>query len=211
MTKKDITFSIIDDDNDLREKIAVFVGATPGFHCISQYESAEEALANLPKDKPEVVLMDINLEGTSGIDCVRSLKPLLPKSQFLMLTVFEDTKKILRAIAAGASGYLLKRMPPEKLIEAIHEVYEGGSTMSPSIARTVIHLLRSTPQAAESIESLTDRQREVLDGLAAGRAYKQIADEMGMSIHTVRTYIRRIYEKLHVHSRTEAVAKYLRQ
>jgi DNA-binding NarL/FixJ family response regulator len=211
MTRKDITISIVDDDNDLREKIAVFIGATPGFRCLSQYESAEEALANLPKDKPEVILMDINLEGTSGIDCVRNLKPLLPKSQFLMLTVFEDTKKILRAIAAGASGYLLKRMPPEKLVEAIHEVYEGGSPMSPSIARTVIHLLRSMPQAAESVESLTDRQREVLDGLAAGRAYKQIADEMGMSIHTVRTYIRRIYEKLHVHSRTEAVAKYLRQ
>lgn len=211
MTRKDITISIVDDDNDLREKIAIFVGATPGFRCLSQYESAEEALTNLPKDKPEVILMDINLEGTSGIDCVRNLKPLLPKSQFLMLTVFEDTKKILRAIAAGASGYLLKRMPPEKLIEAIHEVYAGGSPMSPSIARTVIHLLRGMPQAAESVESLTERQREVLDGLAAGRAYKQIADEMGMSIHTVRTYIRRIYEKLHVHSRTEAVAKYLRQ
>lgn len=211
MTKKPITFSIVDDDSVLREKIAVFVGATPGFRCISQYETAEEALAHLPQDKPEVVLMDINLEGTSGIDCVRDLKPLLPESQFLMLTVFEDTKKIFHAITAGASGYLLKRMPPEKLIEAIREVHEGGSPMSAPIARSVVQMLRNVPQPSESVESLTDRQRQVLDGLAAGKAYKQIADETGTSIHTVRTYIRRIYEKLHVHSRTEAVAKYLRQ
>jgi DNA-binding NarL/FixJ family response regulator len=181
MSKKNVTISIVDDDTILREKIAVFVGATPGLRCISHYESAEEALAQLPKDKPEVVLMDINLDGMSGIDCVQQLKPLLPESQFIMLTVFEDTKKIFRAITAGASGYLLKRMPPEELIKAIHEVHEGGSPMSAPI------------------------------GLAAGKAYKQIADEMQMSIHTVRTYIRRIYEKLHVHSRTEAVAKYLRQ
>ena len=155
--------------------------------------------------------MDINLDGMSGIDCVQRLKPLLPESQFIMLTVFEDTKKIFRAITAGASGYLLKRMPPEELIKAIHEVHEGGSPMSAPIARSVIQMLRSMPQPGASTDSLTDRQREVLDGLAAGKAYKQIADEMGMSIHTVRTYIRRIYEKLHVHSRTEAVAKYLRQ
>ncbi len=211
MSKKSITISIVDDDTILREKIAVFVGATPGLRCISHYETADEALAQLPKDKPEVVLMDINLDGMSGIDCVQQLKPLLPESQFIMLTVFEDTKKIFRAITAGASGYLLKRMPPEELIKAIHEVHEGGSPMSAPIARSVIQMLRSMPQPGASTESLTDRQREVLDGLAAGKAYKQIADEMQMSIHTVRTYIRRIYEKLHVHSRTEAVAKYLRQ
>jgi DNA-binding NarL/FixJ family response regulator len=211
MSKKTITISIVDDDTILREKIAVFLGATAGLRCISHYESADEALAQLPKDKPEVVLMDINLDGMSGIDCVQQLKPLLPESQFIMLTVFEDTKKIFRAITAGASGYLLKRMPPEELIKAIHEVHEGGSPMSAPIARSVIQMLRSMPQPGASTESLTDRQREVIDGLAAGKAYKQIADEMQMSIHTVRTYIRRIYEKLHVHSRTEAVAKYLRQ
>ena len=211
MSKKNITISIVDDDTVLREKIAVFVDATPGFRCISHYEGADEALAHLPKDKPEVVLMDINLGEMSGIHCVRQLKPLLPNSQFIMLTVFEDTKKIFLAIAAGASGYLLKRMPPEELVKAIHEVHEGGSPMSAPIARSVLQMLRNMPQPGESAESLTDRQREVLDGLAAGKAYKQIADEMNMSIHTVRTYIRRIYEKLHVHSRTEAVAKYLRQ
>ena len=211
MSKKTITISIVDDDTILREKIAVFLGATAGLRCISHYESADEALTQLPKDKPEVVLMDINLDGMSGIDCVQQLKPLLPESQFIMLTVFEDTKKIFRAITAGASGYLLKRMPPEELIKAIHEVHEGGSPMSAPIARSVIQMLRSMPQPGASTESLTDRQREVIDGLAAGKAYKQIADEMQMSIHTVRTYIRRIYEKLHVHSRTEAVAKYLRQ
>jgi DNA-binding NarL/FixJ family response regulator len=211
MNKKNITIAIVDDDIALREKIAVFLGLTPGFRCISQYESADEAIRCLPKDQPEVVLMDINLDGMNGIDCVRILKPLLPASQFIMLTVFEDTKKIFHAITAGASGYLLKRMPPEKLIEAIHEVHEGGSPMSAPIARSVIQMLRTMPPPNETTERLTERQREVLDGLAAGKAYKQIADEMSMSIHTVRTYIRRIYEKLHVHSRTEAVAKYLRQ
>jgi DNA-binding NarL/FixJ family response regulator len=211
MTKKIITVAIVDDDTELREKIAVFVGTTPGYRCVSQYESAGDALVGLPKDKPDVVLMDINLGGASGIDCVQKLKPLIPETQFIMLTVFEDTKKIFRAITAGASGYLLKRMPPQELIEAIEEVHGGGSPMSAPIARNVLQMLRDQPRPGELTENLTDRQRQVLDGLAAGRAYKQIADEMDMSINTVRTYIRRIYEKLHVHSRTEAVAKYLRQ
>jgi DNA-binding NarL/FixJ family response regulator len=211
MSKKDITISIVDDDTELREKIAVFIGTTPGFRCISQYENADEAISHLPKDRPDVVLMDINLGRSSGIDCVQKLKPLLPDSHFIMLTVFEDTKKIFRAVAAGASGYLLKRMPPQELIQAITDVHGGGSPMSAPIARSVLQMLRNLPQPGESAENVTGRQRAVLDGLAAGKAYKQIADEMGMSIHTVRTYIRRIYEKLHVHSRTEAVAKYLRQ
>ena len=206
-----VSISIVEDNDQLRGTLAKVIGRTEGFRCVSDYANAEDALANLPNVRPDVVLMDINLPGLSGVECVRKLKPLLPDTQFIMLTVFEDTKKIFRAITAGASGYLLKRMPPEELIKAIHEVHEGGSPMSAPIARSVIQMLRSMPQPGASTDSLTDRQREVLDGLAAGKAYKQIADEMGMSIHTVRTYIRRIYEKLHVHSRTEAVAKYLRQ
>jgi len=210
MTRKTITFSIVDDDATLRQKIGVFVGSTPGFRCVSQYESAEEALRHLPDDKPDVALMDINLGGMSGIECVRRLKALLPSTQVVMLTVFEDTTKIFNAIAAGASGYLLKRMPPAKLLDAIREAQEGGSPMSAPIARTVVELLRRMPAPADASIALSERERQVLDGLAAGRAYKQIADTMGVSIHTVRTYIRRIYEKLHVCSATEAVAKYLR-
>ena len=208
---KTIKVSIVDDEVDLRENIAAYVDSSKGFRCLGVHSSAEDALVNLPKEKPDVVLMDINLGGMSGIECVRRLKPLMPATQVVMLTVFEDTEKIFSALAAGASGYLLKRMPPAKLLEAIREVHEGGSPMSAPIARKVVQSLQSVP-AAPGVETiaLSPREREVLDGLAEGQAYKQIADKLGVSIHTVRNYIRRIYEKLHVCSRTEAVAKYLR-
>jgi DNA-binding NarL/FixJ family response regulator len=212
MTKV-IRVSIVDDEADLRENIAGYVGAAKGFQCLGLYGNAREALANIPKEKPDVVLMDINLGGMSGIECVRLLKPQIPETQVVMLTVFEDTDKIFSALAAGASGYLLKRMPPAKLLEAIREVHEGGSPMSAPIARKVVQSLQpalTAPSAPETL-TLSPRERDVLDGLAEGQAYKQIADKLGVSIHTVRNYIRRIYEKLHVCSRTEAVAKYLRQ
>ncbi len=207
-----IKVSIVDDEVDLRENIAGYVDSAKGFRCLSVHGSAKEALANLPKEKPDVVLMDINLGGMNGIECVRQLKPLMPATQVVMLTVFEDTEKIFSALAAGASGYLLKRLAPAKLLEAIREVHEGGSPMSAPIARKVVQSLQPALAAPghEAI-GLSPREREVLDGLAEGQAYKQIADQLGVSIHTVRNYIRRIYEKLHVCSRTEAVAKYLRQ
>jgi len=212
MTKV-IKVSIVDDEADLRENIAGYVGAAKGFRCLGLYGNAREALAGIPREKPDVVLMDINLGGMSGIECVRLLKPQIPDTQVVMLTVFEDTEKIFSALAAGASGYLLKRMPPAKLLEAIREVQEGGSPMSAPIARKVVQSLQpalAAPAAPET-PALSPRERDVLDGLAEGQAYKQIADKLGVSIHTVRNYIRRIYEKLHVCSRTEAVAKYLRQ
>jgi DNA-binding NarL/FixJ family response regulator len=209
---KTIKVSIVDDEVDLRENIGGYVDAAPGFRCIGVHGSAREALANIPKEKPDVVLMDINLGGMSGIECVRLLKPLVPETQVVMLTVFEDTDKIFSALAAGASGYLLKRMPPAKLLEAIRDVHEGGSPMSAPIARKVVQSLQPGPAAlAGDAISLSPRERDVLDGLAEGQAYKQISDQLGVSIHTVRNYIRRIYEKLHVCSRTEAVAKYLRK
>jgi len=209
---KTITVSIVDDEVDLRENIAGYVDSVKGFRCLGVHGSAEDALANLPKEKPDVVLMDINLGGMSGIECVRRLKPLMPATQVVMLTVFEDTEKIFSALAAGASGYLLKRLAPAKLLEAIREVHEGGSPMSAPIARKVVQSLQPVLAAPGSEPiGLSPREREVLDGLAEGQAYKQIADKLGVSIHTVRNYIRRIYEKLHVCSRTEAVAKYLRQ
>ncbi len=207
---KRITVSIVDDEADLRENIAGFVDAAAGFRCVSAYASAEAALAHLPDDKPDVVLMDINLGGMSGIECVRQLKPHLPQAQIVMLTVFDDTEKIFSALAAGASGYLLKRVAPAKLLESIQEVYGGGSPMSAPIARKVVQSLQSTPARGDENADLSPREREVLHGLAEGQAYKQIADQLGVSIHTVRNYIRRIYEKLHVRTRTEAVAKFLR-
>jgi DNA-binding NarL/FixJ family response regulator len=208
---KPIRVSIVDDEVDLRENIAGFVDAAKGFKCVSVHSSAEEALAHLPKEKPDVVLMDINLGGMSGIECVLHLKPLMRDTQVVMLTVFEDTEKIFSALAAGASGYLLKRMPPEKLLEAIREVVEGGSPMSAPIARKVVQSLQThRPAGVDETAELSPREREVLDGLAEGQAYKQIADKLNVSIHTVRNYIRRIYEKLHVRTSAEAVAKYLR-
>jgi DNA-binding NarL/FixJ family response regulator len=207
---KPIRVSIVDDEVDLRENIAGYVDAAKGFHCVSVHSSAEEALAHLPQEKPDVVLMDINLGGMSGIECVRQLKPLMPEAQVVMLTVFEDTDKIFSALAAGASGYLLKRVAPAKLLDAIREVHEGGSPMSAPIARKVVQSLQIAHPAGDGAAELSHREREVLDGLAEGQAYKQIAEKLGVSIHTVRNYIRRIYEKLHVRSSAEAVAKYLR-
>jgi DNA-binding NarL/FixJ family response regulator len=206
---KPIRVSIVDDEADLRENIAGFVDAAKGFQCISVHKSAEEALVQLPKEKPDVVLMDINLGGMSGIECVRQLKPQMRDTQMVMLTVFEDTDKIFSALSSGASGYLLKRLAPEKLLEAIREVHEGGSPMSAPIARKVVQSMQVHRPADDTAE-LSPREREVLDGLAEGQAYKQIADKLNVSIHTVRNYIRRIYEKLHVRSSAEAVAKYLR-
>jgi len=207
---KPIRVSIVDDEVDLRENIAGFVDAAKGFRCVSVHSTAEEALANLPREKPDVVLMDINLGGMSGIECVRQLKPQMRDTQMVMLTVFENTERIFSALAAGASGYLLKRLDPEKLLEAIRDVHQGGSPMSAPIARKVVQSLQTSRATAEETVELSPREREVLDGLAEGQAYKQIADKLNVSIHTVRNYIRRIYEKLHVRSSAEAVAKYLR-
>ena len=209
--KKIITVSVVDDNADLREQITGYLNSAENIRCKSAYASAEEALEHLPDDKPDVVLMDINMGQMDGIECVRHLTTLMPEAQVLMLTVFEDSEKIFRALAAGASGYLLKRLSPKKLLEAIEEVREGGSPMSASIARKVVQSFKVVPAHGDESAALSPRERSVLDGLAEGLAYKQIADQLGVSIHTVRNYIRRIYEKLHVCTRTEAVAKFLRK
>ncbi len=209
--KKNITVSIVDDEADLREHIAGYLAAAGNITCKSAYASAKEALEHLPLDKPDVILMDINLGEMDGIECVRRLATVMPKAQVLMLTVFEDPDQIFRALSAGASGYLLKRMSPKKLIEAIEDVCAGGSPMSAPIARKVVQSFKVIPARGDESAELSPRERSVLDGLAEGLAYKQIADQLGVSIHTVRNYIRRIYEKLHVCTRTEAVAKFLRK
>lgn len=209
--KKNITVSIVDDAADMREHIAGYLAAAGNIRCLSAYASAEEALKHLPQDKPDVILMDINLGEMDGIECVRRLTAQMPEAQVLMLTVFEDTEQIFRALTAGASGYLLKRMPPKKLLEAIEEVCAGGSPMSAPIARKVVQSFKAAPVRGDESVDLSPREHSVLDGLAEGLAYKQIADQLGVSIHTVRNYIRRIYEKLHVRTRTEAVAKFMRK
>jgi DNA-binding NarL/FixJ family response regulator len=204
-----ITVSIVDDEKGLRQSIATFVNGAPGFKCVSAYSSAEAALKGLPVDKPDVVLMDINLGGMNGIECVERLKAGAPDMQVLMLTVYEDTDQIFKALEAGATGYLLKRSSPTMLLQAIREVHAGGSPMSTSIARKVVASFQKSKQSATKETHLSPREEDVLNCLAKGLTYKQIADQLEISIDTIRTYLRRIYEKLHVQSRTEAVAKYL--
>jgi DNA-binding NarL/FixJ family response regulator len=206
-----ISVSIVDDEKELRQSIATFVNGSPGFRCVSTYSSAEAALKGLPADKPDVVLMDINLGGMNGIECVEQLRDVAPTMQILILTVYEDTDQIFKALEAGASGYLLKRSSPTKLLQAIREVHAGGSPMSSSIARKVVASFQKAKQTGEKQTHLSPREEMVLNCLAKGLTYKAIADELGISIDTIRTYLRRVYEKLHVQSRTEAVAKYLRQ
>ena len=206
-----ITVSIVDDEKELRQSITTFVNGSPGFQCISSYSTGETALKGLFADKPDVVLMDINLGGMSGIECVERLKAQVPEMQILMLTIYEDTDQIFNALSAGASGYLLKRSSPTKLLQAIREVHAGGAPMSSSIARKVVASFQKSKQTSEKQTHLSPREEAVLTCLAKGLTYKAIADQLDISIDTIRTYLRRIYTKLHVQSRTEAVAKYLSQ
>jgi DNA-binding NarL/FixJ family response regulator len=206
-----ISVAIVDDERELCESIATFVNGSSGFRCVNTYHSAEAALERLPAEKPDVVLMDINMTGMNGVECVRRLKALVPEMKIMMLTVYEDTDQIFRALSAGASGYMLKRSTPARLLEAIKELNEGGSPMSSSIARKVVASFQKSPQIREEKVNLSPREQTVLESMAKGLTYKQTADRLEISIDTVRTHVRRIYEKLHVKSNTEAVAKYLRQ
>jgi DNA-binding NarL/FixJ family response regulator len=195
----------------MREHVAHLLTATTGFECVGTSRTGEEAVADLPQWQPNVVLMDINLPGMSGIDCVRKVKLLVPCAQVLMLTIYEDSDRIFESLVAGASGYLLKRTPSERLIEAIREVRAGGAPMTSHIARKVVQYFNHLPNVNPDLEALSVREREVLDRLARGRLYKEIADELGVSLDTVRKHLQSIYHKLHVHSRTEAVVKYLQK
>lgn len=207
--KMSIRVCIVEDDAGLRESISSFIDDTAGFECLGAFRTGEEAVAGIPTLQPAVVLMDINLPGMNGIECVRQLKEIRPELQVMMLTVYENSDRIFEALAAGACGYLLKNTPPEKLLEAIEDVRNGGSPMSSHIARKVVLAFQPVARARPLIEHLAPREQQVLDLLAKGCAYKQIAAEMDLSMGTIRTYIRRIYEKLHVNCRTEAVVKYL--
>ena len=204
-----ITVAIVEDDAGIRDALMRVLGRAPEFRCLGWYENAEDALRELPAAKPDVVLMDINLPGMSGVECVRKLKAQEFPAQVLMLTVYEDSEQIFESLAAGASGYLLKRTPPSELLEAIRDVHTGGAPMSSQIARKVVASFRNVAPTNPTAE-LSPREQEILGWLAQGFLIKEIAERLGIGFDTVRTHIRRIYEKLQVHSRAQAVAKFLR-
>lgn len=206
-----VNVAIVEDNADLRGTLARVINRADGFKCVGQYGDAESALVGLPNDKPRVVLMDINLPGMNGVECVRKLKHVLPETQVVMLTAYEDTENIFGSLEAGAAGYLLKRSKSAEILDAIKEVIGGGSPMTAHIARKVVHSFQARGASPDPTANLAEREREVLDLLAQGLMYKEIADKLGIGFETVRTYVRRIYEKLQVRSRTEAVAKALRR
>ncbi len=203
-----IAVSIVEDDAQARKILAGWVNRAPGFRLAGEWGDAESAIAALSDKKPDVVLMDINLPGISGVEAVKRLKPMLPESQFVMLTVYEDADHIYNALAAGATGYLLKQTPRAELLDALQDVHRGGSPMTSNIARKVVQSFRQPAPAANGAEELSPREQEVLDLLARGYLYKEIAERLNISVPTVNTYVRRMYEKLHVRSRAQAVAKY---
>jgi len=203
-----ISVSIVEDAQGVREALVRVLDNAPGFRCVSSYPNAETALAEIPARSPDVVLMDIDLPGMNGVECVRKLKVLMPSIRVVMLTVYENPEKIFDALSAGAVGYLLKKRLTEDLLEAVRDAYSGGAPMSSQIARKVVQFFEKIRPANE-VDSLSARELEVLELLAKGFLVKEIADRSNLGYGTVRTYIRRIYEKLQVHSRSQAVAKYL--
>lgn len=213
-TERTIRVGLVEDDPSLREEFKALINSTPGLTCVLDASSAEAALLPLePLQVPEVVLMDIGLPGISGIECIRELKRTYPSIQIMMLTVFEDHERIFQSLEAGASGYLLKHTPPSKLIEAIVDLQKGGSPISAPIARKLVETFQrpfnsvARAQTNEHLSALSPREAQILNLLAKGHLYKEIADELKLSVETIRTHLHNIYEKLHVRSRTEAVMK----
>jgi DNA-binding NarL/FixJ family response regulator len=204
---KPIKVAIVEDNREIREGLTLLINGSPDFQCVLACASAEAALIEIPRQQPDVVLMDIGLPGISGIECIRRLKELAPKTQMMMLTVFEDHDKIFQSLAVGASGYLIKRTPPAKVLEAIQELHHGGSPMSNQIARRVVQVFQTPVRSSEAVALLSEREQEILTHLAQGFLYKEIAEALGISTDTVRTHVRNIYEKLHVHTRTGALLK----
>jgi DNA-binding NarL/FixJ family response regulator len=203
-----INVAIVEDIDDIREGLAGLINRAEGFRCIAQYSCAEAALEELPDLEPDVVLMDIGLPKMSGIECIRHLKAQSPQMQIMMLTIYEDDEKIYASLVAGATGYVLKKTPPAKLLEAIQDLHNGGSPMSSQIARKVVQTFQQMQKPTQPTANLSKREQEILSYLAKGLLYKEIASHLSISVETVRTHLRNIYEKLHVRNRTEAVLKY---
>ena len=206
-----ITISIVEDDRPTRQTLLKLLNGASNVRCVSNYETAEEALRGIPVEKPEVALVDINLPGMSGIECVAKLKLKLPKLRVLMLTTYEDSDRIFDSLRAGASGYLLKKAGYDELIDAIEELHAGGAPMSMQVARQVVNHFHRIQKPASDVEMLSLREQEILALLAKGYLNKEISDQLKISMSTVSTHVQHIYEKLHVHSRTEAAAKFFGQ
>lgn len=207
--KTPITVAIVEDKEPIRQSLAILIDGAEGFSCQATFENAEAALEYLPTHCVDVVLMDINLPGMNGIDCVRHLKTLCPQMQFMMCTMYDEDEMVFDALKAGANAYILKRSPPHKLLEAITELHEGGSPMSSTIARKIASSFHVSPTATREMDVLTPREREILERLSKGHSHKEVANELFISPTTVRKHIFNIYEKLQVHSKVEAINKYL--
>jgi DNA-binding NarL/FixJ family response regulator len=206
-----IKVAVVEDMPDLREALHLLIGGSDGLVCVAACATAEEALKRLPEIQPDVVLMDIELPVMNGIECIRQLKAQFPGMQILMLTVFEDHERIFKSLEAGATGYILKKSSPSKLLEAIVDIHNGGAPMSGQIARQVVESLGKPKRMVESAEALSAREREILDKLSQGYLYKEISDLLGITISTVRVHVRNIYDKLHARNRVEAVNKVYRR
>ena len=205
-----IRVAIVEDDEQVRENLAALIGGTKGFECVGTCASGEEALTTLPRRSPDVVLMDINLPGMSGVECVRQLKSVAPELQIVMLTVYDDSDRIFQALQMGAAGYLLKRSTSMEILHAIEDVHRGGAPMSSYIARKVVQSFRRQGPSDKPAENLSKRETDVLEYVSRGYTNKEIADALGLSAETVRGYLKTIYSKLHVRSRTEAAMKFRR-
>ncbi|HMH33421.1 MAG TPA: response regulator transcription factor [Puia sp.] len=206
-----ITVAIIEDLEEIREGLRSFIDPDPDFEIVAMADDADEALKVLPFTQPDIVIMDINLPGMNGIDCINAVKEECPHTQFMMFTVYENDEKVFQALQAGASGYLLKNASPEQIIEALKELYNGGSPMSPTIARKLVNIFRDQKKSKLSSDLLGRRENDVLELLAQGLLYKEIAARLSITVGTVRQHIHNIYEKLHVQNRTEAINKAMRK
>ncbi|MGC3956563.1 MAG: response regulator transcription factor [Verrucomicrobiota bacterium] len=202
------TVAVVEDDPRLREQLLQILENIKDIQCVAVCNSAEDALEKIPATSPDVVLMDIKLPKMSGIQCVAELKKLLPEVQVIMVTIYEDSERIFKALKAGASGYLVKSGPPEQLIDAIRDVFSGGAPMSGHIARKVVQHFHLIGPAPEESDNLSPREQQVLSLLASGYLYKEIGDQLNIGVETVRTYVKNICQKMHVRSRIEAVAKH---
>ena len=203
-----IKVAIVEDNKTVREGFETLLNRTAGFQCVCTCGTVAEALKKIPKAAPDVVLMDIQLPDSTGVECTGKLKEQMPRVNIVIVTVYEDSERIFQALRAGACGYLLKRADPEKVIAAIKEAHEGGVPMTPEIARKVIGQFRGQATAAQQMEDLSGREREVLELVMHGHANKAIADRLGVTVAAVKFHLQHIYEKLHVHSRTEAALKF---
>lgn len=203
-----ITLVIVEDLDEVREGLKQFISLSPEFKVLDTFQSAEEAAYSLPRLQPDIVIMDINLPGMNGIECIYKVKEKIPATQFMMFTVYENDEKVFEALKAGASGYLLKNTGLVQIIESLKELYNGGSPMSSNIARKLVTMFREqSPAQAQAVEALSKRENEILQLLSKGLLYKEIADQLTISVGTVRQHIHKIYEKLHVQNRTEAINK----